>query len=302
MRLRTRRRARRRKCMAALLVLLVSYVLVGRYVKSRGILRDGNITRFFPRVQRELCRDLCVNWGRSIVQLRAESTFSAGEDLRLTIPVLQRAGERARTLRRQLVDEGLSFDFINAVDGRSMTVSEAVLVYAGPRRRKLILNRFSKGVTQQSRQDLRDRARFACFLTHVRIWKSLVSSSSAYTIVLEDDVVIAKAFAEKLFSALSSLPRTWDILYLNATEPHYGARLRLGLYQSRGALGTFGYAVSLSGATKLLEIAKRSDKPIDHMLDSAIYTGKINAFHIVPPLVSHNDALESTITSMRVVK
>ena len=66
----------------------------------------------------------------------------------------------------------------------------------------------------------------------------------------------------------------------------YGELLRPGIRQLKGALCTFGYAISLTGASKLIQhTAIRSEKPIDHMLDEAIYTAFLNAYHADPPLI-----------------
>ena len=122
-------------------------------------------------------------------------------------------------------------------------------------------------------------------------------------VVLEDDVNIAEEFTVKLlnvklFNALHAMMlRTWDILHLNATESHYGAQLPHGIYQYKGALGTYGYAIPQHRAKKLLDFAQNCDKSVDHMLDNTIFKGKINAFHTFPPLVQLIDDLTLTIES-----
>jgi len=283
----------RRHQRRASLSFLIGCVLTVHYITSRRILRDRKVTRLFPRVLNELCRDLCVNWGQRIALLREEPTFTAFGDVQVAVLTLRRKSERAAPLRKQLDREGITFRSVDAVDGQAEFMEEEVRTYAGPRRRKLILN-VHKSATIREKQE---RARFACLLTHVRIWQQLVSSSLTYRVVLEDDVTIVHNFRVKLLRALNAMPKTWDILYLNATEPRYGSQVRQGLYQSKGALGTFGYAISQQGAEKLLKFAQNCDKPVDHMIDTATIKGKINAFHSFPPLVRHNDYLRSTIQS-----
>lgn len=276
-----------------LLISLFACVLITRYITSRAILRDRKVTRLLPRILKEVYRDFCVNWGRRAALLRAEPTFTTDGGLQVVVLTLRRNLERSTPLRKQLDHEGIIFRRVDAVDGQAEFSEEEVRMYAGARRRKLISN-VHKSATIREKQE---RARFACLLTHVRIWQQLMLSSLTYFIVLEDDVVIVHDFRAKLLRALNVVPRRWDILYLNATEPQYGAQIRLGLYQSKGALGTFGYAISQHGAEKLLRFARNCDKPVDHMIDTAILKGKINAFHSFPPLVCHNDYLRSTIES-----
>ena len=46
---------------------------------------------------------------------------------------------------------------------------------------------------------------------------------------------------------------------------------------------------------KMLDFALDSDKPIDHVLDSAISTGRILAFQVHPPLVVHRSDMVTTL-------
>ena len=74
----------------------------------------------------------------------------------------------------------------------------------------------------------------------------------------------------------------------------FGGELRRGVWQLRGTLGTFGFVISQAGAVKMLDFAVESDKPIDHVLDSAISTGRILAFQVQPALVVHRSDISTT--------
>lgn len=86
---------------------------------------------------------------------------------------------------------------------------------------------------------------------------------------------------------------------MSGLSPKFGNELRTGVHQLRGALGTFGYVISRDGAKKTLRVATRSDKPIDHLLDSAIATGKVVAYHVVPPIIQHINDHESSLSYVR---
>jgi len=114
--------------------------------------------------------------------------------------------------------------------------------------------------------------------------------------VLEDDTFIVPNFMQELRMVMHVLPQHWDLLYLNATEPNVVYAIHKRISQLRGALGTFAYVISKSGAAKLLALPTvRTDKPIDHMIDSAILMGQVNAFLSSRSLVGHLEHVESTL-------
>ena len=95
---------------------------------------------------------------------------------------------------------------------------------------------------------------------------------------------------------MNTLPVSWDLFYLNSGHTHSIGRVHPGIIQVRGALGTFGYVLSRRGAYKLLkQIVLRTDKAIDHLLDSLILEGKHHAFQAEKALVLHRDNTASTI-------
>ena len=146
------------------------------------------------------------------------------------------------------------------------------------------------------RLSLHERLRFGCFLSHVFLWQELLDLNLPFLVILEDDVVVVKNFLSSLTIRLSNLPNHWDLLYLNSCYTHYGALFRYGLQLSRGALCTYGYVISAKGASYLLKIASSpSSKPIDHMLDTEILSGRLLAFHSVPTLVEPLRNVKSTL-------
>ena len=166
--------------------------------------------------------------------------------------------------------------------------------YAGRRRQNMFESTEAMQLTNTDAIQ-HERLRFGCFLTHIHLWKETSLGAAHYSVVLEDDVSISATFEKKMMQALNDLPENWDLMYLGSTSPRYGRALRKDVYQLLGALGTFGYAISSPGARKMLKAAMHSNKPIDHLLDSAIYTGKISAFHVVPHIVFHRDDVRSTL-------
>ena len=218
-------------------------------------------------------------------------SFKLHTQLPVNVITLKTDASRFKLLSRLLLTQAVDFKPFYAIDGRSLTAFKDVQRFAGPRRRALL--RISESAVDY--HIIHERLKFACFLTHVTLWKSFVDSFAPATVILEDDVTFGQQFLAKIDEAIHKLPSTWDIMYLGSTSPIFGGELHRGVWQLRGALGTFGYVMSQTGAEKMLDFAVESDKPIDHVLDSAISTGRILAFHVQPALVVHRSDMVTTL-------
>ncbi len=97
----------------------------------------------------------------------------------IRIPVfvvsLPDCAERRETISKTLSNLGVEFEFVDAVDGRQGLDSqyEDQIDRAGVRRAGLILS----------------DADFACALSHLNIYRRIVSGNIAYALVLEDDAI-----------------------------------------------------------------------------------------------------------------
>ena len=176
------------------------------------------------------------------------------------------------------------------MDGKKAFAHEDIQNFAGDRRRsRLIPTGLQDSQTYMSTDidlDLHERLRFGCYLSHIHLWEKIVASKSPYAIILEDDVSIRENFYNSTRRLINNLPLTWDIFYLNSCQTRIAGLFRPGIVQLKGALCTYGYAISTNGAKKLLRnTARQSDKPVDHMLDEAIYSSLLHAYHASPPLI-----------------
>jgi len=203
-------------------------------------------------------------------------------------------------LLMQLKEQEVPYKISPAIDGFEEFSRKDVLFYAGKNKRKklefplssLALLDTNRGEYQRIRHE---RLRFGCYLSHVRLWKHLIDTGLPYLMVFEDDVVLEADFTASLRHSVLSLPVSWDIFYLSSCYTKLGAFVRHDVRQVKRALCTHGYVISSKGAQKIMQkAALHSEKPIDHMLDEAIYTSQILAFHADPPLISVR-AVQSTL-------
>jgi len=289
-----RKRGRRGRILFALVVACIC-----RYTSpSFDLLRDGRVGRIIPRLLREACRKVCVNWAEMRSKALAEPLLQSSPD---TLPVYiitlnDSRFTRSARLIQQLMQQHIPYDFFFAVDGLLPFDKDDILNFAGPRRKKLLLKHYDSTKEIIDPATKHTRLQFGCYLTHVKLWRKLVQDPYGYVVVMEDDIFVVSNFTSRLHAVMQTLPRDWDLLYLNGTDPKIGLPIRKGLHQLRGTLGTFAYVISKSGAIKLLASSARgTDKPIDHMIDGAILSGQVMAYIPSPTLAGHQSYLNSTL-------
>mgnify|MGYP003954550017 CR=1 FL=1 len=256
--------------------------------------------RTIPRLVREVHRNL-VDWDAKLVDARSRPSYNAVlTALHVYVISLERTPARRTDLLQELSHAGIAHETFFAVDGLLALEEEAILKYAGSRKRSRLISFENLGTHPRSsshvKQIIHERLRFGCYLSHVRVWERLVNLNLPLAILLEDDVSIVKDFNSSLLRLIQKLPNDWDIFYLNSCYSKFGGLLRPGIRQVKGALCTHGYAISCAGAHKLLrKTALHSEKPVDHMLDEAIYSSLLSAYHAFPPLVEPQ-TLKSTLS------
>jgi len=254
-----------------------------------------------------------MDWEGVNAKLLVEERFKTearGPEVRVIS--LSRAGERRSLTAASLQQAGIEYRVFVAVDGLAPINESYLSKYAGPKKAKRIKLTesfthqeilrihaslsYTEDVDEKTRFSLHERLRFGCYLSHVFLWETVVAEDLAFLVILEDDVSVPTNFRSQLFQTLTSLPKSWDVLYLNGCFKHFGPTFRKGLFLARGGLCTYGYVISRKGAESLLHHgALHSNKPIDHMLDEEVLSGNIVAFHADPPMVVLEDNITSTL-------
>ncbi|WP_071890939.1 glycosyltransferase family 25 protein [Hymenobacter sp. PAMC 26628] len=141
-----------------------------------------------------------------------------------------------------------------------------------------------------------------CWLGHYSVWKRIVSQKIEYSMIFEDDVILAKSFNTKLNSVLENVPNDFDILFLNSGN-NYSHNKRVIInkrifipYQIRN--GAYGYIVSYSGVKKLLNMipsVQVTRGGIDSAIGSLIRDKRILAYHLDEPLCWVDYSFSSSI-------
>lgn len=256
---------------------------------------ETEISRFPPRLLRELQRG-SVNWRGKLESARSADLYQKASGTAIHIISLSRTPARRAWLESNLENFGAEFQVFNAVDGTQQFDYDDLKKYAGLRKRQKISGRlWGDKLPSSAKRTLHERLRFGCYLSHVRLWEWQNELKVPHQIILEDDARPCEGFLSAVETSIQKLPFDWDIFYLDSCHTKLGGLLCPGIKQVKGALCTHGYVLSSGGATKLLsKYALESEKPVDHMLDEAIYTAGFSAYHADPPLVTRVD-LKSTL-------
>jgi GR25 family glycosyltransferase involved in LPS biosynthesis len=254
-----------------------------------------------------------MNWERVCEQAQTERKYYLGEsELDVYLISLRRTPWRKLRTVRSLQLQNISFKVFDAVDGLLELEHDVVSSYAGRKKRsrlsrtegmdreelKQLQIQYIKGELRDEnvRSSLHARLQFGCYMSHVKLWLQMLRRESRLFVILEDDVLLERDFVPRLVSLLRQLPSTWGVLYLNGSYKKYGPRYSEGLVISRGGVGAFGYVISSKAASHLLQDAVfRSNKAIDHVIDGEVLSGRILAFHAIPPLVQLVPELRSTL-------
>ena len=177
-------------------------------------------------------------------------------DLPIFVISLARAAARREKMRRQLEEMNLNHTVIDAVDGATLDLSQ----YADRLR-------FDKWKFLRGRE--LSRGEIGCFLSHYQLWESLAANKTECALVLEDDPVLDKNFAE-VAAAAAQVKWRWDVILLSSRKRYKVDRVlcplphnrRLVRYNKRVGT-TRAYLINLGGARKLLGICRDISAPID---------------------------------------
>lgn len=201
---------------------------------------------------------------------------------------LRRSAERRASVADCLARLGLKFEFADAVDGSALPQRE-------------ILDGSNPGETVRLLGRSLTAGEFGCSLSHLNLYRRLLSSGLEEAVILEDDVAVDLMFPEFLHN-LTRLPARCELLHFHTGLPPapfsvWGARavteryrcVRLTIPMS----GSFGYLIRRSAAEKLLASGYPVRVPADVLCGGSLRAG-VRIYGIDPPLVRHLES-ESTM-------
>lgn len=175
-------------------------------------------------------------------------------------------------------ERGISFTFIDAIYGKKLTNQELETVSSTPLSLKQIYRKLGLG-------------EIGCALSHKLIYKKIIEEDIQYALIFEDDVILNDSIFSHLDS-ISSLPETWDVLFLGqhcffsrniSVKTNFWSRgkKRNWLRPIENCYGAYAYVISKKGAQKLNEMTHVLSRPIDHYVGdwkrNSIYISSSNS-------------------------
>ncbi|RHZ47036.1 hypothetical protein Glove_595g19 [Diversispora epigaea] len=135
----------------------------------------------------------------------------------------------------------------------------------------------------------------ACYVSHYKVYESIVTHGYNSTLILEDDIDmeedIKKIVEEEV---LPYLPENWDLLYLGSCAAGgvhdndvslNGESFEYKIFTNKFPACTHAYAVSLAGAQKLLNYLVNVNIPLDLYLREVMFAGNITTVTLIPSAI-----------------
>jgi len=232
---------------------------------------------------------------------------------------LKRSVERHPLIQNLL--DGLEYEIFWGVDGQELDI--------GSLRKKGKVGNSDLGLVNNQ---ILTPGEIGCALSRVGVYREILDQKLNNALILEDDLILKDDYeevSESLIQSMMELPENWELLYLgyanNNNSMGYQAYLRAffiypilsfidkdkfdpGTYRRRYPREyssnlqkagyhhrTHAYAVSKSGARKILQFQTPVSQASDHALSTLCIRNKINAFRLRKKLFYQNRDLESTI-------
>ena len=97
------------------------------------------------------------------------------------------------------------------------------------------------------------KGQFACYLSHLKLWRFLYQSGVPYAIIFEDDIFVPPSVTKDLVAKTVNSSKGFDIILLGHCSRFQVQRGFETLSHVGGATCTHAYAVSREGLRKLVE-------------------------------------------------
>jgi len=213
-------------------------------------------------------------------------------DLGIWVINLDRAPERMARISAQLLELGLPYTRLTAVDARQIQPAQRdQLDQASYERRH--------GMTPALGE-------LGCYLSHVAVMKALLASPAQvqYALVLEDDVLLRPSLPAVL-KGLLALPERWDMVKLSAV--HSGTPVTVAAVTPNHALavmlsrctGASAYLINRAAAQAYLRQPDGllpMQLPYDHVFDQG-WRFALKVRLVTPAPCGHDDQIASTIAA-----
>ena len=221
---------------------------------------------------------------------------------KIFVITLERSTNRQVHINKAL--HGLNYQFFFGTDKNNFSLNELKDKNIYNEALAIQHHRYSKPM---------NAGQIGCALSHKNIYKEIINSGYKKTLILEDDAEPVKESLNLFSEIIKELPDDWELLYFDYSKNENPQHLKKYWYHLQRIVGglkwdhriisnlypkhfskhlsvagfhdyTDAYAVTLSGAKKLLELQSPVSYVADNLLAIASASKKVNAFISHPKL------------------
>lgn len=207
---------------------------------------------------------------------------------------LDKSPERMAKISKRLNELDIPFERISGVYGASLTKQELELAYDPALNLKTYRRALPCG-------------EIGCYMSHTKVWKTIVEKKYNCALVLEDDIVI-DADIKLLLSKLINSIKSFDIVkfYCPKSNPKIVASEPIGpnhmLCRFRKVpSGNQGQLITYDGAKKLLATYQKFGRPVDVDIQYWWESG-VNVLGVLPSVIKPIENAISDIDSQKTRK
>lgn len=191
---------------------------------------------------------------------------------------LDREKEKLQTVAKRLAKVGVPFERFPAVYGKALSIEE----------KRAAKNPFR--IWCAIGRPLQD-GELGCALSHLGVYRRMLSDGLKSVCVLEDDVVFDERLPRQLERVENFLQTDIPRVVLLSDRTHF-ACTEWKILPSRHDFGTFAYAINLAAAKAILKANYPIQRPCDHWR-KWVACGKIELYHAYPTACDYDHSVES---------
>lgn len=171
---------------------------------------------------------------------------------------LRSSSDRRKHIEKEFLKKDLVFNWIDAVDGNSLSEEEVNKVYDDEVCNVLYGRSLGRG-------------EIGCYLSHLEAYRRIINDGLSYALIFEDDIFLNNNIIN-FINSISSIPNNIEMItlanYPNTSKLRKAINIACGFKLREhvsGIWGTYGYYITNIGAQKICNQSKKIFTPIDHI-------------------------------------
>lgn len=165
-----------------------------------------------------------------------------------------------------------NYEFINAIDGNTLSDDYISTIYDDDACNNQIKRSMAK-------------TEIGCVLSHLSIYKNIIENDIEYALILEDDAVLSnttKNFPDLLTNDMDILLLGHQVGGVELLYPQFNISSYSVTNIDHVTYGAYGYVITKSGASKMLQLFSKIQYPIDCW---TWFSNVLNIYYITPIMI-----------------